>query len=76
MDLEVSLSMTLAGEQEQYVVLTPENTAPMPNQNNVVEDTFYYEATEPKNNIILKLETSRETVDIHHKIHLISGVVE
>jgi len=76
MELEVSLSMTLAGEQEQYVVLTPENTAPMPNQNGVVEDTFYYEATEPKNNIILKLETSRENVDINHKIHLISGVVE
>ncbi|AVK84061.1 hypothetical protein C3943_10985 [Lysinibacillus sp. B2A1] len=76
MELEVSLSMTLAGEQEQYVVLTPENTAPMPNQNGVVEDTFYHEANEPKNNIILKLETSRETVDINHKIHLISGVVE
>ncbi|MGE7113262.1 hypothetical protein [Lysinibacillus sp. NPDC047702] len=76
MELEVSLSMTLAGEQEQYVILTPENTAPMPNQNNVVEDTFYHEANEPKNNIILKLSTSRETVDIHHKIHLISGVVE
>lgn len=76
MELEVSLSMTLVGEQEQYVVLTPENTAPMPNQNNVVEDTFYYEATEPKNNIILKLETSRENEDINHKIHLLSGVVE
>jgi len=76
MELEVSLSMTLIGEQEQYIVLTPENTAPMPNQNNVVEDTFYYEATEPKSNIILKLETSRENVDINHKIHLISGVVE
>lgn len=76
MDLEVSLSMTLISEQERYVVLTPENTAPMPNQNNVVEDTFYHEANEPKNNIILKLSTSRENVNINHKIHLISGVVE
>jgi len=76
MDLEVSLSMTLVGEQEQYVVLTPENSAPMPNQNNVVEDTFYHETNEPKNNIILKLSASRENVNINHKIHLISGVVE
>ncbi|MGY3187845.1 hypothetical protein [Lysinibacillus sp. TE18511] len=30
LDLKVELSMTLSGEQEQYVMLAPNNTAPMP----------------------------------------------
>lgn len=76
LDLQVELSMTLAGEQEQYVTLTPDNTAPVPNKTDVVEDTFYHEANEPKTNVILKLSTSREDVNIHRKIHLVSGVVE
>jgi len=76
MDLKVELSMTLAGEQEQYETLTADNTAPMPNTNGIVEDTYYYEATEPKDNIILKLSTTRPDVTVNHKIHLISGAVE
>lgn len=76
LDLQVELSMTLAGEQEQYVALTSMNTAPVPNKTDVVEDTFYYEANEPKTNVILKLSTEREDVNIHRKIHLVSGVVE
>ncbi|MEG0470795.1 MAG: Ig-like domain-containing protein [Solibacillus sp.] len=76
LDLIVELSMTLVGEQENYVTLTQENTAPMPNQTGVVEDTYYHEANEQKNNIILKLSTSRPDVNINHKIHLISGVVD
>jgi len=75
MDLKVELSMTLAGEQEQYETLTANNTAPMPT-NGIVEDTFYYEATEPKDNIILKLSTTRPDATVNHKIHLISGAVE
>ena len=76
LDLKVELSMTLTGEQEQYETLTPESTAPMPYTDSVVEDTFYYEATEPKSNIILKLTTSRSDLLLNHKIHLVSGAVE
>lgn len=74
MDLKVELSMTLAGEQEQYVTLTADHTAPV--TAGIVEDEFYYEADEQKNNIILKLSTTRANIDMDHKIHLISGVLE
>ncbi|KOY81587.1 hypothetical protein I6G82_08280 [Lysinibacillus macroides] len=74
LDLTVELSMTLQGEQEQYVTLTADHTAPV--TAGIVEDEFYYEATEPKNNIILKLSTSHPDVHVDHKIHLISGVLE
>lgn len=76
MDLKVELSMTLAGEQEQYETLTADNTAPMPNTNSIVEDTYYFETTEPKDNIILKISTTRPDATVNHKIHLISGAVE
>lgn len=76
LDLIVELSMTLAGEQEQYISLTPDNTAPMPNSNGIVEDTYYHETTEPKDNIIVKLSTTRPDATVNHKIHLISGAVE
>ncbi|MEY9975720.1 hypothetical protein [Lysinibacillus sp. RC79] len=76
MDLKVELSMTLAGEQEQYETLTPSNTAPMPNTVRIVEDTYFYEATESKDNIILKLFTTRPDATVNHKIHLISGAIE
>lgn len=75
MDLTVELSMTLVGEQEQYETLTADNIAPMPT-NGIVEDTFYFETTEPKDNIILKLSTTRPDATVNHKIHLISGAVE
>ncbi|WP_144788238.1 sialidase family protein [Lysinibacillus fusiformis] len=76
LDLKVELSMKLTGEQEQFETLTPESTAPMPYTDSVVEDTFYYEATEPKSNIILKLTPSRSDLFMKHKIHLVSGAVE
>lgn len=76
LNLKVELSMTLSGEQEQYETLTASNTAPMPNTNNIVEDTYYHEKTEPKDNIILKLSTTRPDATVNHKIHLISGAVE
>lgn len=76
LDLKVELSMTLTGEQEQFETLTPESTAPMPYEQGIVEDTFYYEAAEPKSNIILKLTTSRTDLSVNHKIHLVSGAVE
>lgn len=74
LDLTVELSMTLQGEQESYETLTATNTAPVDPE--TVEDEFYFEADEAKNNIILKLSTSRTDVNIDHKIHLISGVLE
>ena len=73
-DLKVELSMTLQGEQESYVTLTATNTAPVDSA--TVEDEYYHEANEAKNNIILKLSTSRANINIDHKIHLISGVLE
>lgn len=76
LELQVELSMTIAGEQEQYVTLSSNNTAPVPSKGSVIEDTFYHETNEQKTNIILKLSTSRENVNIHRKIHLVSGVVE
>lgn len=76
MNLKVELSMTLIGEQEQYETLTANNTAPMPNTNGIVEDTYYHETTEPKDNIILKISTTRPDATVNHKIHLISGAVE
>jgi len=76
LDLKVELSMTLASEQEQYETLSPEDTAPMPYDDNIVEDTFYYETTEPKDNIVLKLTMSRTDLSLNYKIHLVSGAVE
>lgn len=73
-ELKVELSMTLAGEQEQYVELTTDNTAPV--SEGIVEDEFYFEADEPKSHIILKLSTSRSNISVDQKIHLISGVLE
>lgn len=74
LDLKVELSMTLKGEQESYEQLTAMNTAPV--YEGVLEDEFYYEALEPKDNIILKLTTSRADVTIDNKIYLIMGVLE
>lgn len=73
-ELKVELSMTLAGEQEQYAALTADNTAPI--SEGIVEDEFYFETVEPKSHIILKLSTSRSDISVNKKIHLISGVLE
>lgn len=73
-ELKVELSMTLAGEQEQYAALSADNTAPV--SEGIVEDEFYFEADEPKSHIILKLSTSRPDISVNKKIHLISGVLE
>lgn len=74
LDLKAELSMTLKGEHESYEQLTAMNTAPV--YEGVLEDEFYYEALEPKDNIILKLTTSRADVTIDNKIYLIMGVLE
>ena len=74
LDLKAELSMTLKGEQESYEQLTAMHTAPV--YEGVLEDEFYYETLEPKDNIILKLTTSRADVTIDNKIYLIMGVLE
>ena len=74
LDLKVELSMTLTGEQEAYVTLSPVNTAPT--NNDTVEDTFEYTVPEEKQNIILKITQSRTDLTFNHKIHLISGAVD
>ena len=74
LDLNVDLSMTLKGEQESYVPLTATHTVPV--YEGVMEDEFYYETQEPKDNIILKLTTTRPNVNINNKIYLIMGVLE
>ncbi|WP_312123857.1 Ig-like domain-containing protein, partial [Lysinibacillus boronitolerans] len=74
LDLKVELSMTLTGKQEEYVTLSPVNTAPT--NNDTVEDTFEYTVPEEKQNIILKITQSRTDLTFNHKIHLISGAVD
>lgn len=76
LDLKVELSMTLAGEQEQYISLEadPDNIVEVSER--IVEDEYYHETVEPKDNIILKLTTSRANVNIDNKIYLILGVLE
>ncbi|GAB0167703.1 hypothetical protein LSPCS325_11400 [Lysinibacillus sp. CTST325] len=43
---------------------------------NIVEDTIYNETTEPKENIVLKLSTTRPDAKVNHKTRLISGAEE
>ncbi|WP_342557006.1 Ig-like domain-containing protein [Lysinibacillus sp. FSL P4-0201] len=76
LDLKVELSMTLVGEQEQYVLLEAEPDKIVPVTDGIVEDEYYHETIEPKDNIILKLTTTRPNINIDNKIYLIMGVVE
>ncbi|GAB0167439.1 Ig-like domain-containing protein [Lysinibacillus sp. CTST325] len=76
LDLTVELSMTLKGEQEQYVLLEVDLKNIVPVTDKIVEDEYYHETVEPKDNIILKLTTTRANINIDHKIYLIMGVVE
>ncbi|MED4551202.1 hypothetical protein P9305_00625 [Lysinibacillus capsici] len=76
LDLKVELSMTLVGEQEQYVLLEADPDKIVPVTDGIVEDEYYYETVEPKDNIILKLTTIRPNINIDNKVYLIMGVVE
>ncbi|MFJ8099418.1 hypothetical protein [Lysinibacillus sp. NPDC096212] len=76
LDLTVELSMTLKGEQEQYTLLKLDPKNILPVVEGIVEDEYYHETVEPKDNIILKLTTTRANNNIDHKIYLIMGVVE
>ncbi|MEO4053361.1 hypothetical protein [Solibacillus sp. CAU 1738] len=74
LQISTELSMTLKGEQELFVPLVATNTAPV--SQGIVEDEFYHETLEPKENIILKISMSRSSTTESNKINLISGVLE
>lgn len=76
LDLKVELSMTLVGEQEQYILLEADPDKIVPVTDGIVEDEYYHETVEPKDNIILKLTTTRPNINIDNKVYLIMGVVE
>ncbi len=76
LELNVELSMTLKGEQEQYIQLEADPDKVVPVVEGIVEDEYYHETVEPKDNIILKLTTTRANTNIDNKIYLIMGVVE
>ncbi|MGR6904716.1 hypothetical protein [Lysinibacillus sp. BSL11] len=76
LDLKVELSMTLLGEQEQYILLEADPDKIVPVTDGIVEDEYYHETVEPKDNIILKLTTTRPNISIDNKVYLIMGVVE
>ncbi|MED4888615.1 hypothetical protein [Lysinibacillus fusiformis] len=76
LDLTVELSMTLQGEQENYVLLEADPDLIIPVTDGVVEDEYHYETIEPKDNIILKLTSTRANIQVDNKIYLIMGVVE
>jgi len=76
LDLKVELSMTLVGEQEQYVLLEADSDKIVPVTDGIVEDEYYHETVEPMDNIILKLTSSRPNINIDNKVYLIMGVVE
>ncbi|WGT37315.1 hypothetical protein QH639_15850 [Lysinibacillus sp. 1 U-2021] len=72
--VKVELSMTLTGEQEQCITLTPVNTAST--NSGTIEDTFEHIVSEEKQNIILKITPLRTDLSLNHKIQLISGAVD
>ena len=76
LDLKVELSMTLIGEQEQFILLELDPDKIVPVTDGIVEDEYYHETVEPKDNIILKLTTTRPNINIDNKVYLIMGVVE
>ncbi|MED4455891.1 Ig-like domain-containing protein [Metabacillus fastidiosus] len=75
LSVSAEISMTLNGEQEQFVPMTLEGTTAL-GDTGIVEDEFLSETVSPKENIIVKLNLSRESTNINPAITLISGVLE
>lgn len=75
-DLAVNaeVSMTNAGEQENFVPMTLTNTAPV--NSTIAEDEFNYLAASTKDTIILKLNLSRTDTNSDKGIKLVSGGLE
>lgn len=72
--VNTEISMTEQGEPEEFVALTSINTVAL--KQGIVEDEFYYETGEAKENIILKVQMTRPDETVNNKIHLISGVLD
>lgn len=72
--IDAEISMTNAGEQENFVPMDLTNTAPV--GDTVIEDEFDYLAPVAKENIVLKLNLSRTDTSSQKAIKLISGVLE
>lgn len=76
LQIEASLSMTMQGEQESFVPVAASNSAPSPDFANAIEDEFYVEADDAKDNIILQLDMTRASIDVNPKVYIIQGVLE
>lgn len=74
--IDVAISMTMTGEAESFVPVTVSESVPIAAGSNTYEDTFFYEADAPKDNIIVQIDMTRKSVDADDKITLISGVLE
>lgn len=67
------ISMTAAGVAELFVPMTKSMTAYV--ADGIEEDEFTYEASEPKQNIVIKLTQTRTNTATNNGITLISGVL-
>ncbi|MFK5708591.1 hypothetical protein [Lysinibacillus boronitolerans] len=74
--IEVAISMTMAGEAEAFVPVTTSESVPIANGSTTYEDTFFYESDSAKDNIIVQIDMTRQSVDADDNITLISGVLE
>lgn len=74
--IDTKISMTLKGEPENFVPMPKTNTAPMPDDPTILEDEFYYETTEAKDNIIVQVDMERESYDVSDTIILIQGAFD
>ena len=70
MQLDVDISMTLKGEQEQYQTMQKKTTAPV--GDGLVEDEFIFDTIEPKENIVVKLSMTKQ--NDKDAVTLITGV--
>lgn len=74
--IEVAVSMTMAGEAESFAPVSVLESVPIAAGSNTYEDTYFYEADAPKDNILVQIDMTRQSVDADDNITLISGVLE
>jgi hypothetical protein len=72
--VDAKISMTNVGEQENFVPLTLNESAPI--DETITEDEFHYLDAAAKTNIVLKLNISRTDVNSDKSIKLVSGVLD
>jgi hypothetical protein len=71
--VDVEVSMTAAGEAENFVPMTLESTAFV--TDGIEEDEFIFDAAAPKENIVLTITETRSTAASKKAIKQISGVL-